>query len=580
MTHNKAAHKGIPNIVSVRRAIACIGMAIGLTLVACGSDSDNSTTDSISGPGKEMNGSDSTNTDLSKDEKPTSDVSKKNAVDSVDTEDDLVACVSANEGDSAFVRDSYSVFRCSDGLWGRAHYVLQLVKSEEKLPECKRSLVSLRAIVKDSSLAYRCGVVSGSEESWVKIGKVLSSETELPNCTANRKGERAFIKDKDAIMVCEAKWTEWEPDDRYLCGGSVYNADSLFCAKSVLYRLCGGNKYDPSTQFCYSSDSTVYEKCGGKDYYPYTHFCVDNVIYDKCQILIEGNSVLSGKTSMEEYDVKTEFCTGEGGIPGMSPGEILKLCNGLLYESTSFCANNHIFKKCSHVDGGTLVYETYDVETNSCENGALVPALQCCSANGQCNTEAEQYNANFQFCDTRDYQIYDKVTIGRSVWMAQNMNYRTTNCYYESGGTCYSYGGWCYDDDVSNCDEYGMLYTEEAINDVCPEGWRLPTESDFESLYASVEKSVSRKGVSVIQALKSTSGWSDGKNGLDLVGFNLLPSGFYSMNQMGFFYEGIEARFWSADDDYMPYMTASAIAYNYGTSMRHMHYSIRCVQSN
>ena len=502
MTQHKSTHRGLSSICLLRYALVCVGIVIGMFLAACGGDSGSSTSQT------DEEGTD--NTDSTDDNPGKGGNSKgKAAIDSVDTEDDLTACVAAYEGDSAFVKDSYSVFRCTDGLWVRSRFVMQQVKTEDDLPECTRNIVSLLAIVEDGPSIYRCGVESGTEVSWTNVGTVLASETDLPNCTSNRKGERAYIKNKKMIMVCEDKWVEWKADDRFLCGGTVFNPDSLFCSGTILFPLCGGEDYVPSKQFCSSTDSVVYDKCAGSEFDPSYKFCVGGMLYDKCPVLVDG------KTVYKTYDVKKEFCTG-GMFPSFHPGEILKLCNGMKYGTESFCANNRLFKKCG------APYQAYDVDTQSCENGELVSAQQCCSASGQCNTDAEQYNANYQFCDTRDYQIYDKVKIGSDVWMAQNLNYKDmSTCYYSNNGTCYDYGSTCYNGKDSYCSKYGRLYSSEMANDaVCPEGWHLPTKEEFENLYATVEENF--KGI-VIQALKSTDGWGEGKNGFDLVGFNLLP---------------------------------------------------------
>ena len=94
--------------------------------------------------------------------------------------------------------------------------------------------------------------------------------------------------------------------------------------------------------------------------------------------------------------------------------------------------------------------------------------------------------------DTRDGHSYKTVTIGSQTWMAQNLNYETVNSY-------------CYSDNASNCTKYGRLYTWAAAMDsvgswsangkgcgygktcsptypvrgVCPEGWHLPTQTEW-----------------------------------------------------------------------------------------------------
>ncbi len=65
------------------------------------------------------------------------------------------------------------------------------------------------------------------------------------------------------------------------------------------------------------------------------------------------------------------------------------------------------------------------------------------------------------FTDTRDGHKYRTVGVGNRLWLADNLA-------YESSGSICANG-------KSACDSYGRLYTWEAAQSVCPEGWRLPS---------------------------------------------------------------------------------------------------------
>lgn len=80
------------------------------------------------------------------------------------------------------------------------------------------------------------------------------------------------------------------------------------------------------------------------------------------------------------------------------------------------------------------------------------------------------------------------VRIGNQLWMGENLDDGTV--------------GWCYNDDEDYCAVYGALYTWSEAMDIdstynykdaslkvkskhqgiCPDGWRLPTETDFEKM--------------------------------------------------------------------------------------------------
>ncbi len=123
------------------------------------------------------------------------------------------------------------------------------------------------------------------------------------------------------------------------------------------------------------------------------------------------------------------------------------------------------------------------------------------------------------FVDSRDGQSYKTVTIGNQTWMAENLNYAMP-------------GSVCLDNEVSNCAKYGQLYNLDKLYkdekkkqkdgkvDICPAGWRIPSEADFDTLIAFV----GGKKIAGIQ-LKSRQGWPNGNNGTDAFGFSVLPSG-------------------------------------------------------
>ena len=171
--------------------------------------------------------------------------------------------------------------------------------------------------------------------------------------------------------------------------------------------------------------------------------------------------------------------------------------------------------------------------------------------------------------DTRDGQTYKTVSIGTQTWMAENLNYKTDNSY-------------CYDDEASNCSKYGRLYTWAAAMDsvgslsangkgcgygktcaptnpvrgVCPTGWHLPTQTEWNTLFTAVGGQ-SKAG----KMLKSTSGWNSSGNGTDAYSFSALPAGGRGGNGH-FNYEGNNAYFWSSTDDNSYYAYSMILYYN------------------
>ena len=91
--------------------------------------------------------------------------------------------------------------------------------------------------------------------------------------------------------------------------------------------------------------------------------------------------------------------------------------------------------------------------------------------------------------DIRDNQTYQTVKIGSQCWMAQNLNYGTEippnidqrdNCMPEK----YPVSSIQYPASVYQWDEL-MNYDESITNQgLCPPGWHVPSESDWNTLFA------------------------------------------------------------------------------------------------
>ena len=202
----------------------------------------------------------------------------------------------------------------------------------------------------------------------------------------------------------------------------------------------------------------------------------------------------------------------------------------------------------------------------------------------------EPYDPAKQFCDARDNKVYKYVKIGTQTWMAENLDYETENSY-------------CYNDSASYCSKYGRLYTWAAAMDsvgtwstngkgcgynktcsptypvrgVCPEGWHLPTEAEFETLFTAIGGQPTAGKV-----LKSTSGWNSSGNGSDAFAFSALPAGGRD-NYGNYYYEGDDAYFWSSTeyDSYLAYIMS--LYYNYDDAFLSSNYkdfgfSVRCLQ--
>lgn len=149
--------------------------------------------------------------------------------------------------------------------------------------------------------------------------------------------------------------------------------------------------------------------------------------------------------------------------------------------------------------------------------------------------KCEVHPVTGSFKDERDGNIYKTVKIGDLEWFAENFRY---NCE----------GATAYEDDEKNAEKYGYLYTWETAVNAAPAGWRLPTKNEIINLFDLAGGRVSA------ETLKSKTDWckphrGEGGCGKDLFGFSVLPAGYRFHRVVGFVGIGLQAYFWSSDED-------------------------------
>ena len=220
-----------------------------------------------------------------------------------------------------------------------------------------------------------------------------------------------------------------------------------------------------------------------------------------------------------------------------------------------------------------------------------------------CRTDSVDICEYGTLTDERDGQTYKTVTIGTQIWMAENLNYAYTGVPYNYSGNTSDSTSWCYGDNPANCTKYGRLYTWAAAMDsvgtlstngkgcgweavcmptypvrgVCPEGWHLPTQTEWNTLFTAVGgQSTAGK------MLKSTSGWNSSGNGTDAYSFSALPAG-YRYYGGDFLIEGYTAYFWSStegnsSDAYYMYLNYSGGNAHLNNNLKDYGFSVRCVQ--
>jgi uncharacterized protein (TIGR02145 family) len=172
--------------------------------------------------------------------------------------------------------------------------------------------------------------------------------------------------------------------------------------------------------------------------------------------------------------------------------------------------------------------------------------------------------AHGQAPPTIDGYTYKTVKIGDQEWFAENLRTRE----YDDGSAIQEvtdHASWSglttgarcnYDNDARNVATYGRLYNWYAVDagrGLCPSGWRIPSDEDWQDLEVFLGMSradVSLEGergsgeLSIGTKLKAKSGWRGNGNGTDDFGFSALPGGNRSFLPGDYVYNAGDYGYW------------------------------------
>ena len=178
--------------------------------------------------------------------------------------------------------------------------------------------------------------------------------------------------------------------------------------------------------------------------------------------------------------------------------------------------------------------ETADLSKNK-EESQAINSEQTATSNAEAGI----------FTDARDGQTYQWVRLkDDKKWLTQNLNYKMEDT-------------WCFEEKEDNCNKYGRLYTWEAANTACPNGWRLPTDDEWWTM-----ASYYGKAYNSYRGQEKMEGKDDGELAYQALiqggntGFAVLLGGSHSSDE-GFNYLGELGCYWSRSEN----GTANALGY-------------------
>jgi uncharacterized protein (TIGR02145 family) len=194
----------------------------------------------------------------------------------------------------------------------------------------------------------------------------------------------------------------------------------------------------------------------------------------------------------------------------------------------------------------------------------------------------------------------DSIAICNRVWSSKNIavsNYRngdiipqvTDPAVWQNLTT----GAWCwYNNDSANYSKFGKLYNWYAVNDprgLAPQGWHVPTNSDWNKLVKCVDPTADTACFGCYQSttvggpMKSVNEWRNNGNGSNSSGFDALPGGSRRANGTFDFLAGFNGFWWSSSEQtsstaWLRYLTSTNNTIFNDHLNKAMGYSVRVVK--
>jgi uncharacterized protein (TIGR02145 family) len=209
--------------------------------------------------------------------------------------------------------------------------------------------------------------------------------------------------------------------------------------------------------------------------------------------------------------------------------------------------------------------------TNASVNGCISSASQYIVVK-----PSQPFVCGNNFMDIRDNKSYPTVSLGSQCWFSRNLDYgqsilssqdQSDNCTSEK---------YCYSDNPVNCNNFGGLYNwdemmqygnTESAQGLCPPGWHIPSETEWNTLF---------------DLLNTKAHAGDSLKIINPLGFHALPGGERFNNGIWKF-NGFSGFFWSSTTNGLLKGWAHGMnTINHGVSSypssRSNSFSIRCIK--
>ncbi|MDY6387732.1 MAG: fibrobacter succinogenes major paralogous domain-containing protein [Fibrobacter sp.] len=388
----------------------------------------------------------------------------------------------------------------------------------------------LNEVGKSGNKYYTC-----KTSGWV-TATALEYDTYQWSAGTDGEMKPGSVNSSNHYTYADGAWRATANDVEYEFGACVASRSNEKHIQNGKYYICENKAWKQITAeeygfgYCTASNSGVVENL--------------NDVYYICK---SENWVMA--TTLE-YDTYGKTCLEDGSIVG---GEVVAE-NKYVCDAGSFRTANEIEIS---LNKGCVSFTEYDVirkqlseeqdSVYTCKNNVWEESVAIHTVYGT-------------LIDKRDLKTYKTIVIGTQKWMAENLNYADSINYPGMKGR-----SWCYKNSLDSCAKYGRFYTWAAAMDsagifstngkncgcektcsptypvrgICPVGWRLPTTTEWKTLYSTMGSSP--------YAMQSK-GFEKWPNATDTYFFSALPAGYLHYYGVSFYSAGDEARFWSATE--------------------------------
>ena len=399
-----------------------------------------------------------------------------------------------------------------EGKWREA------TELESELGVCGGNSVKADSIYKTKDGAYyQC-----SAAEWGKSDQLTYEMQDAGECT--EKNDKALFETESlGLYVCDEKsWRKASADEVELglCGES--NQEAFVQLKSGEYRVCLSGTWEKSDSISFKlreicGNKETFEKDGVGDTASY-YVCrdsewprIDDVTYNLSLVCEESQNETAKK-----YGEKYYACLNSDGAWKWTGIDALQYEIGICTKERT-----NTFKKtssskyyvCEDLSWNAVTSMDYELKS-VCNADSVYKRVAVSGKYYECAKSGWILMTSDAFVDSRDGHIYKTVTVGKAVWMYENLAYeykiknasgdsvsygnvyRSTSTmrerYYTAAAALDSAA--VFSTNTQGCGFYGFDSLKTCSSTlpargICPEGWHLPTSTEWSTMKSNVDKS-------------------------------------------------------------------------------------------